>query len=47
VDEDNSNVPEATETTMNTSAVEVDNVVLNSNIDQLYSNTMNNFRAVL
>ncbi|RIB29503.1 hypothetical protein C2G38_2136806 [Gigaspora rosea] len=47
VDKGNSNVPETTETTTHTSAVEVDNVVLNSNIDQLYSNAMNNFRAAL
>jgi hypothetical protein len=45
-DENNSNVFETTETTENTSA-EVDNVVLNSNIDQLYSDAMNNFRAAL
>ncbi|CAG8737075.1 8618_t:CDS:2, partial [Gigaspora rosea] len=47
IDKGNSNVPETTETTTHTSAVEVDNVVLNSNIDQLYSNAMNNFRAAL
>ncbi|CAG8732994.1 17302_t:CDS:1, partial [Dentiscutata heterogama] len=45
IDEGNSNDSEATETTTNTSAVEVDYVVLNSNIDQLYSNAMNNFKA--
>ncbi|CAG8635773.1 19730_t:CDS:2 [Dentiscutata erythropus] len=39
--DNDSNIPKTT----NTGAAEVVNIVLNSNIDQLYSNVMNNFSA--